>query len=54
MKRPRLQPLLFGQVFSRSELAPGGVPMMQPRTLRLTGKRALSLTTIASLLAMAV
>jgi hypothetical protein len=51
MKRPRLQPLLFGQVFSRSELAPSGVPMMQPRALRLAGKHALSLTTIASRLA---
>ena len=51
MKRPRLQPLQFGQELCRSEITPGGVPMMQPRTLRLTSEHALSLTSIASRLA---
>lgn len=48
MKRPRLQPLLFGQELCRRELAPRGVPTMEPRVLRLISKHALSLTTIAS------
>jgi len=51
MKRPRLQPLQFGQELCRSEITPGGVPMMEPGALRLTSKHALSLTTIASELA---
>lgn len=51
MKRPRLQPLLFGQELCRRELAPRGVPTMEPRVLRLISKHALSLTTIASELA---